>query len=77
MALTAADIMNARPRTIAADTRLAEAESWMRELRVQALVALDVRQQVCGVVQLLSQEPGWGSTASAPLAETAATADAG
>lgn len=49
MNLTAADIMSARPRTVDADTRLAEAESWMRELRVQALVALDARQQVCGV----------------------------
>jgi arabinose-5-phosphate isomerase len=57
MTLGAADLMSERPHSIAASERFAVAEELMREHRIHALVALDAQERVCGVVQLLRNEP--------------------
>lgn len=51
--LHAEKIMTANPLTINADTRFADAESYMREKKVSALVVQDTAGKTVGVLQIL------------------------
>ncbi|MGE8398030.1 MAG: KpsF/GutQ family sugar-phosphate isomerase [Comamonas sp.] len=53
-ALIAEQIMSANPLTIAAETRFAEAETYMREKHVSALVVQDSQGKTVGVLQIFS-----------------------
>lgn len=50
--LHAEKIMTANPLTITADTRFADAESYMREKKVSALVVQDTAEKTVGVLQI-------------------------
>lgn len=50
--LHAEKIMTANPLTINADTRFADAESYMREKKVSALVVQDTAEKTVGVLQI-------------------------
>lgn len=55
--LTAAQMMTADPLTIAPDVRFAEAERYMREKEVSALVVQDDAGKTVGVLQIYSLKP--------------------
>lgn len=55
--LTAAQMMTAQPLTITPDVRFAEAESYMREKEVNALVVQDDAGKTVGVLQIYSLKP--------------------
>ena len=52
--LTAAQLMSPNPLTIAANTRFADAEAFMREKKVGALVVQDAQGSTVGVLQIYS-----------------------
>jgi arabinose-5-phosphate isomerase len=52
--LTAAQLMSPNPLTIAANTRFADAEAFMREKKVGALVVQDTQGSTVGVLQIYS-----------------------
>lgn len=52
--LTAAQLMSPNPLTIAANTRFADAEAFMREKKVGALVVQDAQGGTVGVLQIYS-----------------------
>jgi arabinose-5-phosphate isomerase len=51
--ITAADLMNTSPKTVADDEMFVDAEAKMLELNITALVALNAQQHVVGVLKLL------------------------
>jgi len=52
--LTAAQLMSPNPLTIAANTRFADAEAFMREKKVGALIVQDAQGSTVGVLQIYS-----------------------
>lgn len=52
--LTAAQLMSPNPLTIAANTRFADAEAFMREKKVGALVVQDAQGSTVGILQIYS-----------------------
>jgi len=51
--ITAADLMNTSPKTVAEDEMFVDAEAKMLELNITALVALNAQHHVVGVLKLL------------------------